>query len=527
MLRPLSLPASIGLPVVNRRQSLLLAVLLLAGMSQAVNMLHFPFYDNAEGINMANAWSVLHEGSLSPYTYNYDNPPLGWIFLALWLAVNTPIPASETVLALGRGFMLVVHILTALMIYGVARKFDLRRPFALLVLLLFCLSPLVTILQRRILVENLMTLWLLVALYCVLGNRRTLLHYAASAGALGMAFLTHVAAMFFFPAIFYVVLKQSHQAHRRFVLALWPGIAVSLFLAFPLQAALKDELLPAGVFFNDSHPHVSLYDEQSVQLERVSVQEFLRRDSSFIFNLHRWTRLDEDTSDGGFILAGFFCAALVLAMAIFWRPHLRPLALLLLLYTLHLATLKRLFDPAIIPLLPLLAISMGIAAQTAVHLCREYIPQGAARYSLYVALALLLVTVFSWSATRKLEIYSADQTSTQFDAVRWVSQHATPDSLVVTDSYAFVDLRQVLPDTHYYWILDVDAQARSELFDNTWCSISYMITTPQLLADMDNNQLKLLATAHRNSTTIQMYENDGWPIDVREVNKRNCRIPFP
>jgi 4-amino-4-deoxy-L-arabinose transferase-like glycosyltransferase len=527
MIRPLSLAASIELPVINWQKALLLAILLFAAVTQSVNMLSYPFYDHVEGTNVANAWSIRYDGQLSPYTYNYDNPPMGWVLLAVWFTITSLAPTPETVLSSGRLFMLVIHILTLLMVYGLARRLHVSQTFAILAVLLFSLSPLATILQRRIVLENLMTLWVLVALYFVLGNGRTLLDYGLSALALGMAFLTQVAALSFFPALIYVVLSRSHSSHRRFVLAFWFGIVFSMSMAFPLQAILKEELLPAGVMFGGSHPHVSLFATQSVQLERISSQGFLRNDSSFVINLNRWMSFDEAAADKAFILTGLFSAGLALAAAIFWKPHLRPLALVLLLYGLHLTTLKRVFDPGIIPLLPFLAISIGIAAQTIVQLIQNHIAPGGIRYPLYAALVILFVTVFGWTYVNKSDLYKVDQTQMQLEAIRWISQHAPPDSLIVSDSYAFVDLRRSLPATHYYWVGDVDPQVRSEVFNNSWCSISYMITSPQVLADMDKNQLRLLSKAQRNSRTIQMYENNGWPIDIREVNKHNCNIPFP
>jgi hypothetical protein len=527
MVRPLPFATSFSIPPAHRQKLPVLAVMLLAGITHAANMLRFPFYDNVEGLNMASAWSILHEGSLSPYTYIYDNPPLGWVLLAVWLAIGRALPAAGTVLALGRFFMLLVHLLTVLLIYGVARRLRLSQPFALFAVLLFSLSPLAIILQRRILVENLMILWVLLALYSVLGNRRTLLHYATSAGALGIAFLTHVAALSFFPAIFYLVYKDSHRAHRRFALTLWLAIVIGLSLGFPLQALLKEELLPAGVAFGGSHPHVSFYETQSAQLERIAAQEFLHRDSSFMINLNRWLSFDEAASDRAFIGVGLASAGLVIVLAMFQSPHLRPLALLLLFYGLHLATLQRLFDPGIIPLLPFLAISVAIVAQAAGQSVSQQIRLKAIRYPLYAALAIPFVTLFSWTYLHKLDLYQVDQTSMQFEAVRWISQHAPADSLVVTDSYAFVDLRQSLPNAHYYWAVDEDPQVRDEVMANNWCSIDYLLTTPQMLADMAANRLQLSLTAHRGSVTRQRYENNGWPIDIREVGKHNCNIPFP
>jgi 4-amino-4-deoxy-L-arabinose transferase-like glycosyltransferase len=527
MIRPLSLAASIELPAINWQKALLLAILLFAAITQGVNMLAYPFYDHVEGINVANAWSIRYDGQLSPYTYNYDKPPMGWVLLAAWFTIASLAPTPETVLSSGRVFMLVVHILTLLMVYGLARKLHLSQLFAILAVLLFSLSPLATILQRRILVENLMTLWVLVALYCSLGNGRTLLHYALSALALGMAFLTHIVALSFLPALIYIVLSRSHISHRRFVLAFWSGIVFSMLMAFPTHALLKDELLPAGVLFGGSHPHVSLFETQAIQLERISSQDFLRDDSSFIVNLNRWMSFDEAAADMAFILMGLSSAGLALAVATFWQPHLRPLALVLVLYGLHLATLKRVYDPDIIPLLPFLAITIGIAAQTGVQLIQKHIVPGGIRYPLYAALAILFVTVFGSTYVTRSDLYRVDQTQMQLEAIRWIRQHAPPDSLIVSDSFAYVDLRRSLPNTHYYWVVDLDPQVRSELFKNSWCGITYLITSPQVVKDMDKNGLRLLSTAQLNSRTIQMYENNGWPIDIREVNKRNCNIPFP
>jgi 4-amino-4-deoxy-L-arabinose transferase-like glycosyltransferase len=517
-----SLARSADSPEINWQKLLLFGVLLLVGITQAVNMLGFPFYDNVEGTNVARAWSLLQDRSVSPYTYTYDHPPMGWILLAAWIAVSGFVPAPETILPAGRIFMLGTHILTALMIYGVSRKLHLSAPFAILAVVVFCLSPLVTILQRRILLENMMTLWLLVSLYCVLGSSRTLLHYAASALALGIAFLTSVTALSFFPAMLYVVVKQSQSLHRRFALALWLGIVISLFAGFPLHALLKDELFPEGIILGSGHPHVSLYETQAAQLERVSAQEFLRSDSSFVVNFARWTDSDETASGAGLISAGLFSAGLVLIAAI-TRAHLRPLALLLIFYGLHLITVRQLFDPDIIALLPLLAVSIGFAAQAATRLIEKF----TLRHQIHTTLALLLILVSGWAYAQKPEIYTANQVDMQFTAIRWIRQHLPPDALVVTDNYAFVDLRRSIPDTHYYWVVAADPQVREEILEGEWCNIDYMLTTPQMLEDMERGRLLLLLTAHRNSVSMQMYENNGWPIEIRQVHKHNCNIPFP
>jgi hypothetical protein len=341
-----------------------------------------------------------------------------------------------------------------------------------------------------------------------------------------MAFLTHVAALFFFPAILYVVIKHSHISHRRFVLAFWLGIVFCLSFGFPLHAMLKDELLPAGSLIGGSHPHVSLYGTQAAQLERASLQDFLHGEDGFVFNLNRWTSPVEAASDFGLIAAGAFSIALVLVFALS-NLQVRPLAMLTAFYGLHLVTLKRLFDPDIIPLLPLLAVNIGIAVQAMTRLVGKYAPQNIMRYPLSAILAISVAGMFGWTNIHRLDLYTTDQTSLQFDAVRWLSQHVPRESLVVTDNYALLDLRRSLPNAHYYWVVDEDPQVRNEIMKDNWCNIDYLLTTPQMLEDTDRNRLRLISTAYRNSTSIRFYENNGWPIDIRQVNKRNCNVPFP
>src|SRR3990172_5042803 len=69
------------------KNELLLVLFLLAvsGLSHAINMFGFPYYENDEGVYMSQAWSLLREGKVAPYTYWYDHAPVGWIFIAVWV----------------------------------------------------------------------------------------------------------------------------------------------------------------------------------------------------------------------------------------------------------------------------------------------------------------------------------------------------------------------------------------------------------------------------------------------------------
>src|SRR5438309_663530 len=59
-------------------ERLFLVVSLLTGaISHGYHLFIYPLYITDEGIYMQQAWSVLREGQLSPYTYVYDHAPAG------------------------------------------------------------------------------------------------------------------------------------------------------------------------------------------------------------------------------------------------------------------------------------------------------------------------------------------------------------------------------------------------------------------------------------------------------------------
>src|SRR5947209_3493163 len=80
-----------------------------------------PLYITDEGIYIQQAWSVLREDRLSPYTYFYDHAPAGWLVIAGWVALlpsqfQTFGNANNT----GRMLMLVAHLISTFLLYRVA-----------------------------------------------------------------------------------------------------------------------------------------------------------------------------------------------------------------------------------------------------------------------------------------------------------------------------------------------------------------------------------------------------------------------
>src|SRR5438094_9614409 len=66
---------------------LLVVSLATGGVTHGYNLFNYPLYITDEGIYLQQAWAVLREARLSPYTYFYDHAPAGWLVIAAWLSV--------------------------------------------------------------------------------------------------------------------------------------------------------------------------------------------------------------------------------------------------------------------------------------------------------------------------------------------------------------------------------------------------------------------------------------------------------
>src|SRR5260370_32699295 len=66
---------------------LLWASVVMGALTHGYHLFVYPLYITDEGIYMEQAWSVLREGRLSPYTYVYDHAPAGWLVIAAWVGI--------------------------------------------------------------------------------------------------------------------------------------------------------------------------------------------------------------------------------------------------------------------------------------------------------------------------------------------------------------------------------------------------------------------------------------------------------
>src|SRR5262249_52031998 len=70
----------------NADRWLLVLSVATGALTHGYNLFNYPLYITDEGIYLQQAWSVLRESRLSPYTYFYDHAPAGWLVIAGWVS---------------------------------------------------------------------------------------------------------------------------------------------------------------------------------------------------------------------------------------------------------------------------------------------------------------------------------------------------------------------------------------------------------------------------------------------------------
>jgi hypothetical protein len=151
--------------------AILLPVLVCIGVVHALGMNSNPQRLDDEGTYVSQAWAVLHWNELAHYTYWYDHPPLGWILVAVYSAVTDAFARAPNAVAAAREFMLVLQLLSATLLFVMARRLGLRRVGAVGAVLLFSLSPLALEFHRAVYLDNIATPFVLAAFVLALSHR--------------------------------------------------------------------------------------------------------------------------------------------------------------------------------------------------------------------------------------------------------------------------------------------------------------------------------------------------------------------
>lgn len=484
---------------------LVLAVLVFAGLTHGWNMTHFPYFENDEAAYFSQAWSFLSQGKLAPYTYWYDHAPFGWIFTSGWIAVTGGLFRFGFSLNSARVFMLLIHLASTFLLYRAAKKITNSSMAAVLTIVLFSISPLAVYFQRRLLLDNLMTFWLLLSLDFILYAKQRFWFFLLSALFFGLATLSKENGIFFLPVFFVLVLTQSHPAQRLLVGFQWLATAGMVIAFYPLYAILNQELFPSGTLLGGVNPHVSLLQTLRAQASRGTGLPFWNTDSDFLYNYVAWLNRDM------YFIVGGTLAFLIQAIVAIWHKPSRVIFFLTLSMLAFLMSGKLVINFYVIPLIPLFALCMSYTVALFINLISW-------RKKLIQAILFLLVLASvgrHYAQNISVQgMFKNDETTDQVLAIDWVKSHVPADSHIVMDYYGNLDLKNarfagdpVFPNADWYWKVDFDPDIREKKLHNNSKNIDYILMTPQLFSDVHGYSFTkpLTQDALKNSSEVAYF----------------------
>ncbi len=430
-----------------------------------------------EGTYMDRAWAMLAIHHLSNYTYFWDHPFLGWATMAAWAGLTGGFSRDSRSVMVGREFMWIATLVSCVLLYVLARRISIRRPFAAGAVILFGLSPIGIFYHRLVSLDNLATTWALAALVLAASRRRSWAAAIGSGACSAAAFWTKETILLLLPAVLWLLWQHTDATTRLANISSFCVMCFSGIAFYPLLAVLKGELLPGP-------GHDSLWGEQVVyQLSRPGTGSLLNIHSGTYAQFHSWLALDSWTVLGG-------GAAIATGLLI---RRLRPFALALLPCVLVMVKggyVPYAFVTAMLPFAALLAagtadtcwppvldaygqhrrrVSRSVAAALA----------QAGRLAVIAAVALFAVAVAPhWLSSLQRQSRS-DGFGPETAAVSWVSEHVPAGDIVVCDAYPWLDIRLRSHATPLYlWQIDSDPQVTRAELPRGYRSISYLVLEP-------------------------------------------------
>lgn len=499
-------------------------------VSHAWNMFAYPYYENDEATYISRAFNFANEGELDVYTYRYDHAPLGWIFMSVWLLVTGEDRLMPSLLVSGRILMFLIFLACTYMVYVLTMRLTAQnRLAALAASLLFALSPLAVYFHRRILLDNIMTFWVLLSLVLATNPKVKLRNFILSALAFGIAVLTKLNAIFFLPAFLYIIWKKAHPAHRIQAGLYWLAITGFVVISFFVYAMLKGELLPAPIGADGQPTRVSVVDTFTLQLGRGDFAYPWLKESSFVQNILVW-----GYQDWTILIAGLAATIALTIVGVRRRkkqPLLLGLALIVWCMVAFLARGKLVLNLYIIPLLPFFAMAFGVF----IALLQEWKPRIKGLSHGFIGFIILL-TATSIILARPQKSYTYNEVSNQIAALNWVRDNVPKDAVIATDNYLYPYLAQEnnYRNVSYFFSTEYDPEVR-ETYGDDWRNIEYLVLTHEVVEQIETGTVPnmkrlfdhsvLLASFTKGSTSyidLKNYisTNGDW-VQVYKVKDRN------
>jgi len=537
----------------HREELWIAAILLVAALAHGINMFNYPTYFGDEGIYMSQAWAVVKEGQLAPYTYDYGHAPAGWIQIAAWTLLTGGFHTFGTVINSGRMLMLILQVGSTFLLYRIARRISNSVIVATLACLLFALSPYGIYIHRKVLLDNITTFWMLLSIMLLVWKRLSLQRIWLSALAFGISILSKENTGYLVPVLIYLVFLLADRSHRLFATVGWTAIVCSLVSLYVLLAVLKGELFPSGTLLGGTKPHVSLIYSLLWQAGRQKDGGLFDLGSQFWYTAKIW-----EQAEPLLVIGGSLCAILS-ALLIVRHKLIGVMGIATLSLWAFLARGSVTSDFYLAPSLPLLALNValiaGLAADYSKKFLKRYnstgllVARGVQMIMVILCLAGLVRSYSSPNVGFQNFAYgiegmhilvfqnyafilwnNSSRVAAQREAIDWLRGNVPSCSSIIIDPYMWTDLHDISNEpggfklAHNYWEVALDPAIRDGIFHEDWRNIDYMVETPEFMRDNQRFRLPLVQEALAHSTVVASFDTTEWPIIIRRVNNGKVKL---
>ncbi len=474
----------------------------VAGLTfvHAFNIFNNPSPTDEEGTYTAQAWALIHLDKLAPYTYWYDHPPLGWMLVAAWRFITSPLlPTGPTAVATDREFMLLVFAATAVTLVLLARRLDFSWLGAGVAVVVFGLSPLEVYLQRLVELDNIAVFFLVLALFFAADRERRLWSAVLSALAIGAAVLSVETAILYAPVVLFLLWRRWSRETRAVTVSMFLVVAVSAGFLYILYAISKNEFIPGP-------GHVSLLGAAYWQLvQRVPSGHIYVAGTVANQLLHQWLAFDP-------IILVMIVAGAVLG----WLSRTTwPFALALVIGVLM--SLRNGYLPVTYPveLFPFVGLVFGAVADSLVRVWRPRSVLRIGSAALVVVATAALSAVWLRGSAAKL-FPSIDQPA--LSAEHWMANHGNRQLPVLVGDSMWVDLVHEgwkINRVVWFYKINTDPQVEKR-FPAGWRDMGYVIVTPGMRASVGS--IPFLPTMIAHSKLLVSFGAGGAAVAIYRVH---------
>ena len=481
-------------------------LLMLTATVRLINLMGSPARLDDEGTYMAQAYAVAEWGELAHYTYWYDHPPAGWLQLALWTVISGPGFGGNAVAA-GRYLMVIVAVITAALLWTLARRVEMSRWAAATAVAVFALSPLAISLGRTVYLDNLAIAWVLGALVLLCSPRYRLSAMFGAATCFGIAVLTKETMLLLLPMFAWLVWTRTAPVTRRYALAVFVAVFGVVVSTYVLMAVLRGELIPGP-------GHVSLWDGIRFQLWQRTAGGAL--DDPYSLNrqtVDEWLRLDPALP----------FLAVPIALAALFVKRLRPFAVGLAILIVTILRPGYLPVPFILSALPLTALLAAGTGEVALRYLFRSVEQrsvGLRRFrvpALAAGALIVSITVSLWLPTYH-GLMGSDDDASMRQAQQWIEQNVPKtDRLIVDDAFWLDLIRDGRDRRNVVWAYKVDTDEQVQGWaPRGWTDYEWVVSTASLRANMPPNGVFTDAVAH--SQPAATFGSGGTRVEVLRVD---------